>query len=173
MLWRKPPADIAKVGVEGSNPSVCASRALSGPETWVTTSGRGPARRATRQIGEKSLKSRPPQRCDHCLRQQVGGHRLGEAERAVCRGKTADGLGRSDPRRPSGVCEKMTTRWPNGQTALGKPGSKMARSDPGRFLLPGRAHLRLGRRPFLEAGYVEALISGRLATKTPCERGGP
>jgi hypothetical protein len=39
------------------------------------------------------ITSRPPQRCDRRLRQQAGEDRLGgvEAERAVCRGRTADG----------------------------------------------------------------------------------
>ena len=49
MLWRKPPRDIAKVGVEGSNPFARSKFDLSGPDktgrsvpkTWRQACGEG------------------------------------------------------------------------------------------------------------------------------------
>jgi hypothetical protein len=91
----------------------------------------GRARHAARPMGERSLKSRPPQRCDRRLRQQAGEDRLGgaAARRTVRRHRNAGGgieLGRSRSKRPTvnrGLRE-VTTGWPDSRTTLWKPGSK-------------------------------------------------
>src|SRR5271165_496849 len=81
-------------------------------------------------MGERPHEPRPSQCRGGRLRQQAGQDRLGgaAAERAICPNGQDDGgvaFSRSHPRRATkGVCERVTTRWPDSRTALRKPGSK-------------------------------------------------
>src|ERR1700722_12004589 len=93
-------------------------------------------------MGEGTCKSRPPQRCDRRLRQQAGEDRLGgaAARRTVRRHRNAGGgiePGRSRSKHPTGVCERVTTGWPDSRTTLRKPGSKNGAIDAGSFMRPG------------------------------------
>src|SRR5271166_3383832 len=78
-------------------------------------------------MGERPHEPRPSQCRGGRLRQQAGQDRLGgaAAERAICPNGQDDGgvaFSRSHPRRATkGVCERVTTRWPDSRTAVRKP----------------------------------------------------
>ena len=58
--------------------------------------------------------------------------------------------------RPTNVCERVTTRWPDSRTALRKPGLKNGARRREFYEDRGaRISILAGRRTF-EAGYVEA-----------------
>jgi hypothetical protein len=84
--------------------------------------------------------------------------RRGERFAAGGMSMVAERLGRSahGAERSKGVCERVTTRWPDSRTAFWKPGSKSGARRRDFCEDRKRAYLHLGRRLFLEAGYVEA-----------------
>jgi hypothetical protein len=123
----------------------------------------GRTRHAARPMGERAHEPRPSKRRGRRLRQQAGPNRLGgvAARRTVHRPRNAGGgveFGYRAQRvhRPTGVCERVTTGWPDSRTAFRKPGLKNgARRRVFYEDRSARISIMAGRRPF-EAGYVEA-----------------
>jgi hypothetical protein len=130
-------------------------------------------------MGESADDEDPSQCRGRRLRQQAGKDRVGgpatwrEVRRCGSAGGGVEfGYRTQNVHRPTGVCERVTTRWPDSRTALRKPGSKNGAR----------------RRVFYEdrSARISIMVGGsssrpdtlkqtdqRQSCQTPCRRGGP